>query len=179
MCKLEIINLDLTIQDKPIKSITPAIEEAFDRHIKTLLDIEVIKPSKSSHLTMAMIVNSGMSVDPETGNEIKRKERMVFNYRTLNGNTYKDQYTLLGINTIIKRIGNSMVYSKFYLKSGFHQVAMEVKSIPWTTFVVPRGLYKWLVMPFGLKNAQLFSRERWTVVLKVLKPSLLSTLMIF
>ncbi|GJW90279.1 hypothetical protein Tco_0167832 [Tanacetum coccineum] len=35
----------------------------------------------------------------------------------------------------------------------FHQVAMEEESIPWTAFLAPGGLYEWLVMPFGLKNA--------------------------
>ncbi|GJW39149.1 Orf y [Tanacetum coccineum] len=35
----------------------------------------------------------------------------------------------------------------------FHQVAMDEESIHWTAFLVPGGLYEWLVMPFGLKNA--------------------------
>ncbi|GJS47293.1 Orf y [Tanacetum coccineum] len=57
------------------------------------------------------------------------------------------------INTIIKRVGGAKIFSKFDLKSGFHQVAMDEESIPWTAFLVPGGLYEWLVMPFGLKNA--------------------------
>nr|GFB87707.1 putative polyprotein [Tanacetum cinerariifolium] len=102
---------------------------------------------------MAMIVNSGTTIDHITRKKVKGKERMVFNYKSLNDNTYKDQYSLPGINTIIKRIGGAKIFSKFDLKSGFHQVAMNEESIPWTAFLVLGGLYEWLVMPFGLKNA--------------------------
>ncbi|GJZ21799.1 Orf y [Tanacetum coccineum] len=130
-----------------------AMEDIFRKHVDSLLKIGAIRPSKSRHRTMAMIVNSGTTVDPVTGREVKGKERMVFNYKSLNDNTYKDQYSLPGINTIIKRIGGAKIFSKFDLKSGFHQVAMDEESIPWTAFLVPGGLYEWLVMPFGLKNA--------------------------
>ncbi|GKD82192.1 Orf y [Tanacetum coccineum] len=129
------------------------MEDLFRKHVDSLLKIGAIRPSKSRHRTMAMIVNSGTTIDPVTGREVKGKERMVFNYKSLNDNTYKDQYSLPGINTIIKRIGGAKIFSKFDLKSGFYQVAMDEESIPWTAFLVPGGLYKWLVMPFGLKNA--------------------------
>ncbi|KAJ3698966.1 hypothetical protein LUZ61_002671 [Rhynchospora tenuis] len=152
-CKLDIINPDVTIQDKPLKHVTPLMKEQFDRHVNALLKIGVIRPSKSRHRTMAIMVNSGTTIDPKTGVETKGKERMVFNYRTLNDNTHKDQYSLPGINTILKKVGKSRIYSKFDLKSGFHQVAMDPESIEWTAFVVPNGLYEWLVMPFRLKNA--------------------------
>nr|GFA28995.1 TPA: orf y [Tanacetum cinerariifolium] len=157
--KVDIINPDVTIEDRPLKHVTPAMEDTFKKHVDSLLKIGTIRPCKSRHRTMAMIVNSGTTIDPVTRKEVKGKERMVFNYKSLNDNTYKDQYSLPGINTIIKRIGGAKIFSKFDLKSGFHQVAMDEESIPWTAFLVPGGLYEWLVMPFGLKNAPAATTE--------------------
>nr|QJC63536.1 polyprotein [Cacao swollen shoot virus] len=153
LCRLDIKNPDLIIEDKPIKHLTPVMEKQFQKHIKALLDIGVIRPSKSKHRTTAFIVESGTVIDPVTKKTIHGKERMVFNYKRLNDNTEKDQYSLPGIQTILKRVGNKKIFSKFDLKSGFHQVAMAEESIPWTAFWVPQGLFEWLVMPFGLKNA--------------------------
>nr|GEZ12750.1 retrotransposon protein, putative, Ty3-gypsy subclass [Tanacetum cinerariifolium] len=76
--------------DRPLKHVTPAMEDSFKKHVDSLLKIGAIRPSKSRRRTMAMIVNSGTTIDPVTGKEVKEKERMVFNYKSLNDNTYKD-----------------------------------------------------------------------------------------
>ncbi|GJX14306.1 Orf y [Tanacetum coccineum] len=169
LCKLDIINPDITIEDRPLKHVTQAMEDSFRKHVNSLLKIGAIRPSKRGHRTMAMIVNSGATIDLVSGKEINGKERMVFNYKSLKNNTYKDQYSLPGINTIIKIVGGAKIFSKFDLKSGFHKVAMAEESIPWTAFLVLGGLYEWLVMPFGLKNALVNEKEHARHLERMLK----------
>nr|GEY11328.1 reverse transcriptase domain, reverse transcriptase zinc-binding domain protein [Tanacetum cinerariifolium] len=54
---------DITIEDRPLKHVTPAMEDSFKKHVDSLLEIGAIRPSKSRHITMAMIVNSGTTID--------------------------------------------------------------------------------------------------------------------
>ncbi|GKB01463.1 Orf y [Tanacetum coccineum] len=53
LCKLDIINPDITIEDRPLKHVTPAMEDIFRKHVDSLLKIGAIRPSKSRHRTMA------------------------------------------------------------------------------------------------------------------------------
>ncbi|GKF33852.1 hypothetical protein Tco_0107052 [Tanacetum coccineum] len=103
---------------------------------------------------MAMIVNSGTTIDPVTGREVKGKERMVFNYKSLNDNTYKDQYSLPGINTIIKRIGGAKIFLKFDLKSRFHQVAMDEESGNSTRKCLHHPGNRWMYGRMGWKKSK-------------------------
>ncbi|KAJ8458737.1 hypothetical protein OPV22_031663 [Ensete ventricosum] len=126
-CKLEIKNPDLAIEDRPLKHVTPKMKEQMKKHVDKLLELKVIRPSKSKHRTTAMIVESGTEVDPKTGQETRGKERLVFNYKRLNDNTEKDQYSLPGINTIIQRIGRSKIYSKFDLSTSLQACGQSLK----------------------------------------------------
>ena len=91
-------------------------------NIKALLQLKVIEPSTSPHRSPAFIVNKH--------SEQKRgKTRMVYNYKRLNDNTQIDGYTIPSKDVLINRIQKAKWFSKFDLKSGFHQVKMDPESI--------------------------------------------------
>ncbi|XP_074346594.1 uncharacterized protein LOC141685387 [Apium graveolens] len=46
-----------------------------------------------------------------------------------------------------------MVLSFLDVFSGYHQIAMNDKDVPKTTFITPKGTYAYIKMPFGLMNA--------------------------
>ncbi len=87
--------------------------------------------------------------------------RLCVDYRELNSITPLRRHWIPTLQEILDKIGNCVVLSKLDLTSGFHQIRVEENSRELTTFVCPLGSYKYLRMPFGLKNARLFSRQSW------------------
>nr|GEX05311.1 reverse transcriptase domain-containing protein [Tanacetum cinerariifolium] len=61
--------------------------------------------------------------------------------------------SVLIVKRRMDRSGWSSVYSKIYMRSGYHQFKVREEGIPKTTFRTRYGHYEFQVMPFGLTNA--------------------------
>ena len=57
--------------------------------------------------------------------------------------------------------------------SGYHQIPMHLPDAEKTTFITPRGLYFYDVMPFGLKNVGATYQR---LVTKIFRPLLANTM---
>jgi hypothetical protein len=80
-------------------------------------------------------------------------------YRRLNNVTIHDRYPVPHIWDFTNSLFDCKIFSKLDLVKGYYQVPMEEKDIPKTAIVTPFGLFEFLYMPFGLKNAaQTFQR---------------------
>ena len=80
-------------------------------------------------------------------------------YRRLNTVTEDDCYPLPHIHDFNGRLAGMTVFSVVDLVRGFHQIPVAPDDVPKTAIITPFGLFEFLRMPFGLKNAaQAFQR---------------------
>jgi len=79
--------------------------------------------------------------------------RMCVDYHPLNAVTIKNKYPLPRIDILFDQLSMAKVFSKIYLRSGYHQIRIRPQDIPKTAFSTRYVLYEYLVMSFGLTNA--------------------------
>ena len=74
-------------------------------------------------------------------------------YRRLNSATVRDSYPIPHLHDFAARIAGSTIFSKVDLVKGYHQIPVRQEDIPKTAISMPFGLFEFVRMPFGLKNA--------------------------
>ena len=76
---------------------------------------------------------------------------MCTDYRKVNSVTKTDSFPIPRIDNCTDKVGNSKYVTKFDLLKGFWQVPLTDKAKEVSAFASPNGLYRYKVMPFGMK----------------------------
>src|SRR6185437_4884161 len=131
---------------KPVKHFNPIIYDRIKTEINHLLDAGFIRSCRYTDW-----ISNIVPVEKKNSGKI----RVCIDFGDLNTSTPKDEYPMPIADMLINEASGYRVISFLDGNAGYNQIFMAEEDISKTVFRCPGfvGLFEWVVMTFGLKNA--------------------------
>ncbi|MBW0538265.1 hypothetical protein O181_077980 [Austropuccinia psidii MF-1] len=130
---------------RPVYPASPRARDALEKHIQYLIQLGVIRR-----------VGHNEEVEVKTPVIIawnNDKSRMVGDFRALNIYTVPDRYPIPRIKETLTQFSKAKYRTSMDALKGFHQNVLTPKTRKLLRIITPRGIYEYLRVLFGIKNA--------------------------
>jgi hypothetical protein len=128
-----------------MRRVGPAVEAVIEKEVRDMLDRGWIRPSESPWSSRLVLV-------PKPDGTI----RTCVDFRRVNELTVTDAYPSPMVEDVIDCLSGAIFFTTFDAEKGYYQLLMDEQSIPITAFSCHLGLFEFIRMAFGLKNAGAF-----------------------